>query len=61
MFGPQIGGAIITPGSGPLVSPSQIKPGSDAGRIGGGDVGMWSVLVGAVVGLWSGCDDGWRA
>jgi len=47
----QIGGAIITPGSGPLVSPSQIKPGSGAGKIGGGGVGMWSVIVGAVVGV----------
>jgi hypothetical protein len=47
----RIGGAIITPGSGPLVSPSQIKPGSGAGRIGGGDIGVWSVLVGAVAGV----------
>jgi hypothetical protein len=36
----QIGGTIITPGSASLVLPSQIKLGSGAGRIGGGDVGM---------------------
>jgi hypothetical protein len=47
----QIGGAIITPGSSPLVPPSQFTPGSGAGRIGGRGVGMWRVIMGGFVGV----------
>jgi hypothetical protein len=45
-----VGGAVFTPVStGPLASPAQVKPGSGTGRISGGSIGMWSVIVGVVV------------